>query len=261
MRARKLICYLLSFAGVIALAFSIIYTSLILAFIGLGLVLWGAIFFYISAEIYVKETLLNKTTLPSLANTVSLLSELGYRGKGVYLPPKYLKDLESSKVYISAQEDLKLPSLEKLSNEENSVFFKNPGGALITAPGAELAALFEKTLDTSFAAVDLQYIEQNMPKLLIEDLEIAKNVEIETEKDKVYVKIENSIYKNLCQEARRLGNICDSLGCPLCSAIACAITKATGYPVILQGGQTTEDGQTIYMEYHILQKAEKEKTQ
>jgi hypothetical protein len=82
--------------GVAALILSIIYASSILTFIGLGLLFWGALTLYITTEKYVKEILLNSTLLPRLANMDKILTELGYQGKAVYLPPKYLKDPETS---------------------------------------------------------------------------------------------------------------------------------------------------------------------
>ena len=205
---------------------------------------------------YVKENLLLKTTTPSPVSLDQIITKLGYKGKGVYLPPKYLRDFESSKVFISAQRDMKLPSPEQIQNEENKVFLKNPEGMLVTPPGSELARLFEETLDTSFARVDLQQIEQKIPRLLIEDLEIAQNVQIETVNNIVHVKIENSIYKNMCKEAKRFSNICSLLGCPLCSAIACALAKATGKPVIIEKNQTSEDGKIIDVEYRLLEETE-----
>lgn len=254
----KLVCSALLSTGVIALAFSINFTSLILAFIGLGLAFWGAILFYIRPEKYVKETVFVKTTLPSLVNLEQMLTELGYQGKGVYLPPKYLKDFESSKIYLSAQDSMKLPSLAQIRDQEDKTFLKNLG-ALITPPGIELSRLFEKTLGTSFMKVDLQYLEQNMPKLLIEDLEIAQKVEIKTENRRVHVRMENAIYKNLWKEAIKLPNLWCSLGDPLVSAIACALTKTTGKPVIIEKNQISNEGQTIDIEYRILEERKEKK--
>ena len=251
---------ILFFAGVLVLVLSINFNSSILAFVGLGLVFWGAILFYVRPSKYVKENLLLKTIVPSLVSLDQTIIELGYKGKGVYLPPKYLRDLKSSKIFISAQRDTKLPSPEQIQNEEDKVFLKNPEGILITPPGSELARLFEEKLGTSFARVDLQQIEQKMPRLLIEDLEIAQNAQIETVNNIVHVKIENSIYKNMCQEAKKFSNICSLLGCPLCSAIACALAKATGKPVIIEKNQISEDGQIINVEYRLLEESE-EKTQ
>jgi hypothetical protein len=253
----KLVCSALLSAGVIALAFSINFTSLILAFIGLGLVFWGAILFYVRPEKYVKETVFVETTLPSLVNLEQMLTELGYQRKGVYLPPKYLKGFELSKIYLSAQDSMKLPSLEQLRDQEDKTFFKN-SGALITPPGMELSRLFERTLGTSFMKVDLQYLEQNMPKLLIEDLEIVQKVEIKIENRRVHVRMENSIFKNLWKEAIKLPNLWCSFGDPLVSAIACALTKATGKPVIIEKNQISNEGQTIDIEYRILEERKEE---
>jgi len=238
-------------AGVAALTVSILFSSSILAFIGLGLTFWGAILLYIRTEKYI-EALLGKTTLPSLATLNQIIEELGFKGQAVYLPPKYLRDFESSKVFIAKQERTKLPTPKQIQKQEEKMFLTDPEGILLTPPGADLTRLFEKTLDTSFTKVDLQYLEMDMPRLLVEDLEIAENVEIEAKKNMVYAKIVNSIYKNMQLEAERLPKVGFSLSCPICSAIACAIAKASGRPVVIESDQTSEDGQTLTIEYRLL---------
>jgi len=257
----RLTFYLLTSIGAIALAFSINYNSSILAFIGLGLIFWGMILLYIKPENYVKENLLDKTTLPSLTNLNQIVKELGYKGKGVYLSPKYFKGFESSKVYINTRKDMKLPPTKKIQDEEDKIFIKNPNGILITSPGLELKRLFEKKLGTNFTRVNFQYLEQNISKLLVEDLEIAREVEIERENDRVFVKIENSIYQAMCKEAKKLSKIHCSLGCPLCSAIACALAEATGKSVVIEKEQTSDIDQTTKIEYHLLEEPKEEQTQ
>jgi len=250
----KLVSVVLFATGAIAVALSINYTSQILAFIGLGLVFWGAILFYIRPERYVKTSLFEKTTAPLLTDLNRLIRELGYTGKGIYLPPKYLKDFESSKVYVSGGEDTRLPSPEDLQKEDdNNPFLKSRKAILITPPGAEISKLFEATLGTNFTKVDLQYIEQSLPKLLVEDMEIAQSVEIATANDVVHVRLEYSVYKNMCAEAEKNSNLTKSLGCPLCSAIACTLAKATGRPIIIEKDRMGEDGRIIYLDFRLLQ--------
>jgi hypothetical protein len=246
----KLVPTYLFTAGVLALVLSINYTSSILAFIGLGLIFWGALLYYVRPEKYVKATLLDSTILPSLADLNQMITELGYKGKAVYLPPRYLKDFNLSRVYISMQKDRKLQPPEKIQ-EEDKVFLKNPEGMIITPPGMELARLFEKTLETDFTKVDLRYLEQNIPKLLIEDLEIAQNVLIKTANSQVCIEIEGSLYQSLCNEAKRFSNICGNLGCPLSSAIACAIAKATGNPTTIESEEQSLDGKITRIQYNI----------
>jgi len=237
--------------GIAALTASIWYSSSTLAFIGLGLTFWGALFLYIRTEKPIQENLIDKTASPSLATLNQMITELGFKGQAVYLPPEYLRDIESSKVFIAKQEKTRLPTPNQIQKQEK-MFVTKPEGILLTPPGADLTNLFEKTLDTSFTRVDLQYFERNMPRLLVEDLEIAENVEIQAKENKVYVKIENSIYKKTHTETEKLPNVRGSLGCPICSALACAITKAAGKPVTIENHQTSEDGRTITTEYRLL---------
>ena len=254
----KAINWALLSIGIIALFTSIVYVSSILAFIGLGLVFWGALLFYIQPEEYTKKALLDSAVIPSLVALNQIMHELNYKGKPIYLPPKYLNDPEASKVYIPKQEDGKLPEPELTLKHENQLFFQNPQGILLTPPGAQLSRLFEKILDTSFAKTDLQYVTQNMPRLFIDELEIAEDLEIETEYDLIRVKITNSVFTDICNENRKLSHLYSTIGCPLCSSIACALTKATGKPITIENTQSSEEGKIIEATYRILGKTEKE---
>ena len=251
----KIICPTLISAGAITLAFSISYDSSILAFIGLGLLFWGIITKYITTEEYVKKTLLDTTTLFPVVQFDEMLKELNYNNRAVYLPPKYLRNIFSNKIYIAKQKDTELPKAERILRE-NKIFIKNPEGILLLPPGNELTKLFEKTLKTSFTRVDLAYLEQNIPTLLIEDLEIAEDMKIEIKNSIVHVTIQSSIYKDTCKETSKLSNVSRSLGCPITSAIACALAKATGKPVIINKDQTSKDGKIIDIEYKLLEEPE-----
>jgi hypothetical protein len=247
----KLIAFIFLSVGGLGLVFSIIYASAIMALVGLGLVFWGAILYYIRPEKCVKEVLLDTTTLPSLANLNQIIVELGYEGKAVYLPPRYFKDFESCKVYISKQNSgKKLPLPIGIQKEEDRVLLRNQG-MFIIPPGMELTKLFENRLGTNFTKVDLKYFEQNLPKLLVENLEIAEEVEIRTENSKVYIEIENSAYANMCNEARKLSKISGNLGCPLCSAIACLLAKATRNLITIEREEQSQNGKTTRVQYSV----------
>jgi hypothetical protein len=266
----RLVSWFLLALGLIALAFSIIYTSSILAFIGLGLTFWGALTLYITTEKYVKQTLLDPTITSSLTNLNQILTELKYQGKAIYLPPKYLKDFETTKIYISKNKNTNLPTPETIQQQENKTFLKNPEAALITPPGLALSKLFENTLGKTFIIVNIEYLQQNLPKLFIEDLEIAEDLEIQIEpqvakkladstsatqlkNDIIHIKITNSIYTDTCKQTRNLSHICGTIGCPICSAIACAIAKASGNPVTIEKTKSTEDAKIIEAYYRILE--------
>jgi len=255
----RLIYSVLIVIGTVALILSIIYTSSILAFIGLGLIFWGILFAYMRTEEYTKKALLDTIASPQLPALNQIIQELAYKGNTIYLPPKYFTDPETNKAYIPKQKETKLPTPEQIQRQETQALIKDPEGVLLTPPGAELAKLFEKTLETSFTRVDLQYLQQRMPKLFIEDLEIAQNLEIKTENNKVQVKIENSTYSIPNKETAEPPSVHSTLGSPISSAIACALTKTTGKPITIEKQQTSEDGKNITIEYHIIEEEQTEK--
>jgi hypothetical protein len=243
--------------GAIALTLSIIYASSILAFIGLGLVLWGVIFAYVRTEEYVKKVLLDATVPPQLVTLNEIVQLMGCEGNAIYLPPKYLSEPQASKAYIPKRKGAELPTpneTQELDPRFSITFIENPEAVLLTPPGAELTNLFEKVLKTNFTRMDLQHLQENLPKL-IEDLEIAKNFEMEAENNIIRVKIKDSVYNALNIGAEKPANtyLFDS---PLSNSIACALAKTTGKPIIIENQQISEDGRDMAIEYRILEEEE-----
>ncbi len=244
--------YLLLFFGAIALIWSITYTSYVPAFIGIALIFWGALLLFIRPVKYIKADLLSSTALPAFTAINNIIKNLNYKGKGVYLPPKHFKGFKSGKLFISLKENITIPPAEKVSKEE--VFFKNPQGICLSPSGLDLTNLFEDELGTDFTEVDLNFLQKRLPKLFIEGLEIAEDFEMNMRKDTVYIKIWNSIYKDLCSKTRKLSkNSCSIFACPLCSSIACALTRVTGKPVIIKKSRVTSKGEKIEVCYQIME--------
>ena len=259
----KTTCWTLLSLGSLSLIISIILVSQILALIGICLIFLGAILLYIQPEEYTKKVLFD-AVLPSSFETLNqIINERGYRGKAIYLPPKYFKDPETNKAYIPKQLDEKPPEANLILNQENQFFLNYPEGILFTPPGAHLTKLFEKRLGISFTQANLQYFKQNIPKLFMEDLEIAENLEIEiipsklsTEKTGtnygiIQVRITNSIFKKMIKENPKLSQIYSAVGSPLSSAIACALAKVTGKPLVIDNIQSYEAGNIIEVTYKI----------
>jgi hypothetical protein len=218
----------------------------------LGLLFWGITFTYVRTEEYARKILLDTTASSQQATLNQIIQELRYEGDVIYLPPKYFSDPETSKAYIPEQKNTPLPKPEQIQRQEQDFLIEKPPGVLFTPPGAELSKLFERTLETSFAKVDLRYLQQNLPKLFVEDLEISQNFEMETEANKIRVQIENSVYKAPNTKTEQAASIYSRLGSPLGSAIACAVAKATGKPVIMEREQNSNDGRDVTIEYRIL---------
>ena len=246
-----IIGYILLFFGAMSLMASVIYVSSILAFIGLGLTFWGALLLFIRPTKLVKANLLDSTAISLLTTINRIIDDLKYKGKAIYLPPKYLKGLKGGTIFIPSKKEIIIPPVQEVAKEK--VFLKNPNGICLTPPGLSLANLYEKELGKDFAKVNLNYLQNNLPKLFIEDLEITEDLEINIKGKMIKVKITGSIYKNFCKEARKLSNICNSLGCPLCSSIAIALTRATGKPIIIKKTDLSKDNKTIEVYYQMIE--------
>ncbi|UCG45133.1 MAG: hypothetical protein JSV58_07135 [Candidatus Bathyarchaeota archaeon] len=242
---------LLLVTGVLALICSVIFTSSVLAFIGLGLTFWGVLLLYLTRERYVRSKLFDSTVQPSLEVLCEVVSNLDYRGKAVYLPPRYLKDFKSGIVYIPKQQDAKMPIVGEVSTEK--AFSKNENGLSLTPSGLNLANLYEQELGIDFVRVDLKRLQNDLPGLLIENLEIARDVEIHVKGSLVTARFLNSIYEGFCQGTSKRSGFCTTIGCPLCSSIACVLSRTTGKPIVVEKNKCSETDGVIEVQYRILE--------
>ncbi|HVP92557.1 MAG TPA: hypothetical protein VMS94_02310, partial [Acidobacteriota bacterium] len=245
--------------GILVLAFSILTESQVLAFIGLGLTFWGALFFLVSPVAYVRGSLLNTVSTPFYSTIDRILAGFKFTGKGLYIPsypkdaylPEHLKGLKETVAFISADANLALPSVEEMAT---SVFeTKNPKGVIIIPPGSVLQEQFEKSMRTDLTKISLDDLCASLPQLIIENFQLAKDVSMRTENSQIHLTVINSIYKDLYQDAKL--NSPRLLGCPLVSAVACAIAKVTGKPVYLQSINVSSDAQLIEALYSLMEPA------
>jgi len=234
---RKYVLALLVF-GVIALISSIAFTSYILVLVGLGLTFWGTLFLFIKPVTYVKSSLVDSSIVPSLKILDSILTQLNHQGDAVYLPPKSLEDTKEGAIFIGVKKDSVMPAMEGVPQGKFDV---NPQGIYLIPPGQGLVNLFEEELGTNFFKTDLYFLQSVLPRLFTEDLELAKDFDMEINGDKVHVKIKASVYSDVCSEASKLANICSRIGCPLCSAIAYALAKTSGKAVKIEKNEFHED--------------------
>jgi len=247
----RTVCLSLLALGMFVLVFSIIYTSSILGFIGLGLTFWGALLLYIAPSKHVQLELLNAMVTPAFANIEKTMNAFNLKEKGIYLPPKYSENLESSLVFIPSEDGQTLPRPEDI--DEEKLYRENPNGILFTPPGVALAKLFEKTLGTSFKETDLNYVQKNLPKLLIEDMQIAEDVNLNIDNNTITVEIINHIFTEICQETQKSRKAHTAVGCPLSSAIAIVLTQAIHKPVVIEKSRLSADARTTETQYRIIE--------
>ena len=221
---------------------------------GLGFVFWGIILAYVQTDGYTKKILLDETVSYQQSLVQQIIKQQGFEGKPVFLPPRYFTNPETYRLFISNKKDAAIP-ISEVSQDESALFITDSTGLVLTPPGAIFTRYFEKKLETNFAKVDLKYLQTNLPKIVIEDLEIAQGFEIRIDKKKVITKTTNSVFNKQTQTSYRYSHSIHENISPLSSAIACAIAKSTGQPVTIEASKTSGDGKYLETTYQIVEEA------
>lgn len=249
--------FALFIVGLATLIAAFIYTSNIGALIGLGLTFWGIILLYIQTDENIPASVLEASIPPYAYTLDQIIQALDLKGNPVLLPPKYFENPQDTRIFIPKQKTSQLPTPEQTQKNNNRLLMKEPNGILIIPPGTELAKLFERTLETNFTTADLQFLQQRMPQLLIENLELITDFEIQTQNapsatektpqptlseatEKIRIKLTTTTYKNTFEQTNQNPSI-TVLANPLTSAISIAIAKATGKPVTIENQKITNN--------------------
>ncbi len=250
--------FVLLISGTLTLVGSVVTTSTVLAFIGLGLTFWGALFLFARPVKFVRGSLLDSTAISSYTTIDRIVQDLNYKGKPIYIPPypkeaylpEYLKGLKEMIVFIPAEDVVTMPTIEEMAKKQ--FLLKNPKGICIAPPGYGLVNLFERELKAEFTEISLDELCNALPTIIVNNLELAKEFKMSPEKDLIHVKIIDSVYKDLYSAEQSIKSI-HSIGCPLASAIACAVAKTTAKLVAIVKNLISPDSEIIEVWYQTLE--------
>jgi hypothetical protein len=235
--------------GILSLILSITTESQVLAFIGLGLTFWGALFYLVRPITYVRGSLLSTTATTLYQITDRIIKDLNIKGKGIYVPPypkevylpQHLKGLKETIIFLSQDANQTAPSIEEMATSK--FLTKNPRGIILLPPGSSFLDQIEKYLRTDITKMNLEDLCTTLPQLILENFQLAKEIEMKTENTQIHLKTTDSLYKNLYRQ-ENLKSL-QLLGDPLTSAVACTIARATGKQVTIQNINVSPDIQTI----------------
>ena len=239
--------------GAASLVFSYLWSSSILTFIGLGITFWGVLIMYITPSRRVRAEMLNSISSSMQKCVDNLVSYMGYTGEVIFFHPKSLKGLGQGYIFIphyaakaagvlnSEAEALNL--LPYSSGSDTPPVYLDPKGIFLAAPSQGLVDLFEKELAVNFATVDFDYVQQALPKLLVEELEIVDEISIiqEAESGAIVARMSGGPCSEMCRSVDIETRLGKHLGCPMCSAVALVLSKVTGNPVSIKDTVITED--------------------
>jgi hypothetical protein len=242
--------------GITALLLSIYTSSQIIALIGLGMTFWGALFILISPVRYVEGSLLNSTAISIYLTLDRIIGDFKYSGKAYYIPPysqeenlpENFKGLRETVAFVSRKKEKPLLPVEELA--QSKFMLSKKKGILVAPPGLGLLIETEKRMPqaTKMGISDLCEI---IPKIMLENFAIARDITMSAEADKVNLTLRYSLYNNLYSHKSNLKSI-RILGCPIASAIACAIAKTTGKIVTIENTKVSAQDQRTETEYKLI---------
>jgi len=243
--------------GALALAGSVASYSKILAFIGLSLTFFGALFLFVRPIKFVRGLLLDYTAISSYKTLDRVIEDLHCKGRPIYIPPypkkahlpKYLQGLTEMIVFIPAKDFTAMPTLEEMAKKQFQL--RNPEGICVIPPGFGLMDLFEKELKLEFTEIDLDQLYNRLLPIIVTNLKLASDFEINFENGLIHVRITDSAYMGLYSSECGLKSI-RFIGCPLTSAIAGALAKTTGKLVTIAKDIISADLQIIEVWYQTL---------
>lgn len=170
--------------------------------------------------------------LTTFMNLNDFLKSLNVRGKGIYLPPG-IND-PNNYVFVPYDDRGSLSRLSVIKGIRDRKLLAKEG-ILLRSTGSSMINSIEKEFAIDFSKLDLHSLKETLSKLLISELGIMNNFYLEILENKVYCIFYGSIFLNLCTKIyREMPEFCTKLGCPLNSAIASILSKATERYVIIE---------------------------
>ena len=247
-RSAHLIRLVLLFAGILSFILAVIVNSQILTFIGLGLIFWGALFFFVTPQRYVDGSLLGSSTLSSYQTISRIVRDLKVKSRGYYIPPfprneylpDHLKGLKEMVVFVPEETNVEIPSIEEMA--EGKFLLKNPKGILIVPPGAGILNRIESQFSVDFNNMDFAALRELLPRFILEKFGLAEELDLSINENLVDMEVAGSVYKDLYSNDLNLESV-SIFGCPIISAVACVLAKATGKAVTLNKLQFSPNNQ------------------
>ena len=246
----QIIVFTMLLLGIGIVVVSAFYASSFLVILGMAITFWGAILLYITPSKHVPIAMLYAEAEVSASNIERIINESEVSLAGIYLPPRNLKNVQSSLVIFPQKSKITLPSPDEITD---SLATNRNDGVLIVPPGAALCRLFEQELNSSFTKLDLNQLQVKLPKLLVEDMELAESAKIKVNDNVVAVEVRGSVLDEVCRQMANQPHTHELVGCLLSSAIACALAKTTGKPVTIQNENRNQETKTTCVKYQILE--------
>ncbi|MGZ4926605.1 MAG: hypothetical protein ACXV4B_09185, partial [Halobacteriota archaeon] len=216
----------------------------VLMMVGIGALFVGAVTMFLNTERFINQKVAEDLNLSSVTVVDDLLRDLRVKNKGVYLPSS--RTGTAVKVFIPLRQEFDMPAQARLAEDraflidlaepaQEGILLKPLGYHLLRHTSEDLKADWKATpADSEDAEGRAEASEQgenapfaeSLQDVVVKGLELADKVTVSENDGRLSVRLHNTSYARMCESLREdAPQVCEQVGCPLCSLIACAYTE------------------------------------
>jgi hypothetical protein len=244
---------LLAIGAVITLvaypSYNVSPSASVLMMVGVGALFVGAVTVFLNTERFISQKVAEDLNLSSVIVVDDLLRDLRVKNRGVYLPSSMTGT--NVKVFVPLRREYEVPAKVHLAEDRAFLIdLANPAqeGVLLKPLGYHLFVHTTRDLhvDWSDARIETEGVEESQQQqqetladklqdVLVRGLELAEKVVVSQSDGELSVRLKNTPYIGTCHSVgEEAPQVCEQIGCPLCSLIACAYTEHTETATVIE---------------------------
>jgi hypothetical protein len=207
---------------------------------GFAAFLIGILLAYLSFMPTVPSQLVAGALMPMMNNLEALLQNLQVSDYATYVGPKGGSELSSYRVFIPLSRDADSELPKSKITDEILITLDNRGvnGLLLDPPGSDLLVMLERESGQDIGSIELSGLQEALNNGIVKSLELASSLHLTFEDSKAHLLVEGDALWELTKElAEKAPIICERVGCPICSLVACALAKSSHRAVRFQGAK------------------------
>jgi len=223
----------------------------VLMMVGIGALFVGAVTVFLNTERFISQEVAEDLNLSSVIVVDDLLRDLRVKNRGVYLPSSMTGT--TVKVFIPLRREYEVPSKVHLAEDRAFLIdLANPAqeGVLLKPLGYHLFAHTSRDLKVDWrdARTEMEGAEEHeqdrepqdtlaekLQDVLVKGLELADKVVVSQSDGELSVRLQNTPYIGTCHSVgEEAPQVCEQIGCPLCSLIACIYTEYADTATVIE---------------------------
>jgi uncharacterized protein YjeT (DUF2065 family) len=236
----------------------------VLMMVGIGALFVGAVTMFLNTERFINQKVAEDLNLSSVTVVDDLLRDLRVKNKGVYLPSS--RTGTTVKVFIPLRQEFDVPAQARLAEDraflidlaepaQEGILLKPLGYHLFRHTSEDLKADWKAApTDAEGAEGPTEVSEQgdnasfaeSLQDVVVKGLELADKVTVSDNDGRLSVRLHNTSYARMCESLREdAPQVCEQIGCPLCSLIACAYTEHADVATVIEETHCEEQDITV----------------